>query len=173
MYLVFLLLTFKDVIASWPHLILVLHKLGDDRCSSFRTTCVVHILIVAKMKYFLSILSRVFSMPMSSNSKWVVFFFFFSFFYIIFIIVVIVTIFIIVLLNDSVMLFGAAVNILRGNQFADNVQTFLAQIFELKQFYPSLVLSWNNFCPSTGGLFSLNCKFSPQIWSNIQCQKHF
>ena len=56
-----------------------MHKLGDDRCSSFRTTCVVHILIVAKMKYFLIILSRVF-MPMSSNSKWVVFFFFFIFF---------------------------------------------------------------------------------------------
>ena len=56
-----------------------MHKLGDDRCSSFRTTCVVHILIVAKMKYLLIILSRVF-MPMSSNSKWVVFFFFFIFF---------------------------------------------------------------------------------------------
>lgn len=62
------------------------------------------------------------------------FLFLFYIFYIIFIIVVIVTIFIIVLLYDSVILFGAAVNILRGNQFADNIQTFLAQILSENSF---------------------------------------
>ena len=61
---------FEYVIGSWTHLMLVLHKLDDDRFS-FRATCIVRILIVAKMKcfFFIIIFMRVFSIPLGTDSK--------------------------------------------------------------------------------------------------------